>query len=378
MTFTIRTRLSFIIRDKASEILIALFLLCTMWARIFTHTEYSLRIASALLVLSGTTGLLLASFDKCTAALLYVLFMFVSWGPNQLFKDGGAFYTETDFLNSIFFFGIAYLVMSNRLNYKIFQLLYYVVAGFFILQINILHNSIREILADGNTYNYISCILLLYFCIYICVAIKNGKKPTHVDTVLLMIVIISSYGRGGIVSAFIYLAGFLFIKAYEYKKKEYVYIAIVLLIATGFLFSDTIIQSFASSNMFGKFLEYGLSSNGRSEIWTNYIRNSFSNANSFFFGANPREIFIDGNLHNSYLQMWATMGLLFSVVNIVLFIKCIVNAAKNSQYYYLLIMVTFFVRAFFDKMMFRWYGEILMYYFILNMLVSKKNTKFRN
>ena len=76
--------------------------------------------------------------------------------------------------------------------------------------------------------------------------------------------------------------------------------------------------------------------------------------------------------------MWATMGLLFSVVNIVLFIKCIVNAAKNSQYYYLLIMVTFFVRAFFDKMMFRWYGEILMYYFILNMLVSKKNTKFRN
>ena len=114
--------LSFNVKNKVSEILIVLFLLATMWARIFTHSDQALSVASILLTLAGLVGLVQITMDKYVSAFIYILFMVISWLPGFLLKEGGAFYTLTDLINSIFFFGIAYMIKSDQMNYKIFKI----------------------------------------------------------------------------------------------------------------------------------------------------------------------------------------------------------------------------------------------------------------
>ena len=345
------------------------FFLFTLWARIWDHSQISLTVASILLSVAGVIGISKMILDQNKRCLLYFLFLICSWLSVFLLRFGDIFYDFVDMANTLFFWGIAYILLTTKTNYKLYRLLFYIVALYFFVEIIILKRPIRGLLADGNSYNYISCFMIFYFALYAFSLLKDGKFPGYIDSFILVTVIIFSYGRGGIVSAVIYLVGYIFITLNKNRTRIFLYLFLMSALLFVFVCWDQIMELLLSDKNFGKFVIYGFNSNGRSNIWGTFLCNSTSNVINFVAGADPREILEDGNLHNSFLQMWAAMGFIFFTVNIILLIICIVKKTKEKNWYYLLILGTFLVRAFFDKMMYRWYGEILFYFCFIDMFV---------
>lgn len=352
--------------------IIALFFGSTIWARILSHSQLSLHVASLLLSVAGVFGLISLLADEKRNCLLYLAFFVLSWVFVFSIRVGDNFYDYVDFLNSLFFIGLAYLLLKESKEVLLFRLLYYVVVLYFFFEIVVLKKPIRGLLADGNTYNYISCYIILFFSIYALSLLKNNKKPGYFDSAILVVTTVYAYGRGGIVAAAFYIVGFVFVKLYEHKRKPYIYF-LILAVMIIFLFNyQKIVMLVINNENLQKFMIYGFDTNGRSEIWGKYLWLSRSSFVNFIAGADPLKVFSEGNLHNSFLQMWASMGFVFAVINIVLLIVILRKKLVNHELYYALVLCTFIVRALTDKMMFRWYGEIIMYYCIFDYFISNK------
>lgn len=304
---------------------------------------------------------------------MYLAFLLICWLFEFLINLGKQYYTFADFSNTLFFFGVAYLFFTGKKNYKLYKLLYYIVSLYFFITVVVLKTSYRGLLADGNSYNYISCYVILYFSVYAFALLSNGKKIGYMDSILLVVVCVSCYGRGGIASALLYALGFAFIKIYEKRMKWYTYFLVGGAIILLFIYFNKIVTAVLGSAYFGKFTTYGFDANGRQVIWSTFLRNNLKNIITFLVGANPRESYIDGNLHNSFLMMWASLGFVFFVVNIIIIFKYTAKKIKSKDFYLLLVVWTFFSRAFNDKMMFRWYGEIIMFTLVLETIMAERS-----
>ena len=355
------------------EYLIVAFLLATIWSRILSHSDLSLLIANSLLAIAGIVGIISMLFQGRKQLFIYIVFLLICWLFELLINEGKQYYDFTDLINTVFFFGIAYLFFTGSRNYKIYGLLYYFVSLYFFITVAVLKTSYRGLLADGNSYNYISCYVILYFSIYAFALLSNGKKIGYIDSVLLVVVCLYCYGRTGIISSLLYALGFAFIKIYEKRMKWFTYFLIGGAIILLFVFSNRLVTAVLGSANFGKFAIYGLDLNGRQEIWGAFMRDTMKNIITFFAGANPLERSAEGNLHNSFLLMWASFGFLFFIVNLIVIIKYTASKIKSKEYYLLLVVWTFFFRAFFDKMMFRWYGEIIMFTLVFATIMVERN-----
>ena len=349
-----------------------LFLLSLIFARILSHSQMSLVLAIMFLTLAGLIGLCKMIVDKNIYCWSYTLLLIVSWSIIEFFKNGSQYYQLKDLGNSLLFLFIGYLLLTTQDSDKLYRFFFYSVSCYFLITIIIIRKPIRVLLADGNTYNYISCYAIFFFIVYALIRLKNNKEPSVLDSFLLVAVVFVSYGRGGIATGAFYVAGFIMIKLYEKRKKYYTYVFVVLAVIGGVFSIDSILSRILTDERLEKFVIYGLDTSGRGYLWKTFLSRSTNSIYSFLLGADPQLIRSDGNLHNSFLQMWASLGFVFFVVNIVLLIMCIVKVIQNREWYFLLVLSTFVLRAFTDKMMYRWYGEIIMYYCVLRLMIGDK------
>lgn len=347
-----------------------LFLISIICARILFHSNLALTIAIVCLAIVGLLGLYKIIEDKNKYCIAYVIFMLIMWGVVAFFKNGHQYYQAKDIINTLFFIGVSYLLLTTQKNYIPYRILYYFVSCFFLIEIVVLKKPIIGLLADGNTYNYISCYVIVFFVIYALVLLKAGKKPGIIDSVLLVGVVMVSFGRGGIISGVFYALGFAMLKLYEKRSKPYTYVFIMSIVSVGTLFFHRLVSMVLSDERLAKFAQNGLDSSGRDYLWKTFLSRSGESVYSFFLGADPEQIRPDGNLHNSFLQMWASLGFVFFIVSVLLILICIVKCVQNREWYFLLLLGTFFLRAFTDKMMYRWYGEIIMYYCVLRLMIG--------
>ncbi|MBP5368799.1 MAG: hypothetical protein J6Z01_10145 [Bacteroidales bacterium] len=237
---------------------------------------------------------------------------------------------------------------------------------------------IREFMLDESSYNFISVLALLYFGLYCLTLIKNNKPLSLKDGFLFLVVCCLAYGRGGIISALCFLGLLLVYKFYNARisANKKVLIGFLVLLSIIF-FHSLLLDRLSDYEIFGKFKKMGMESNGRADIWLKFINNSFSSFKDFILGANPAKIFTEGNLHNSYLQMYANFGFVFFISNVFITILILIYySRKRSRNIWLLILfVTFIVRALLDRVCFRGHCEILYFYFIFNFFIdiSTKN-----
>lgn len=349
-----------------------LFLLSLVFARILSHSQLSLMVAITFLTIVGLFGLYKMVVDKNIYCLSYTLLFVISWSIIEFFKNGSQYYQLKDLSNSLLFLFIGYLLLTTQDNDKLYRFLFYFVSCYFLITIVILRKPIRALLADGNTYNYISCYALFFFIVYALIRLKNNKGPSIVDSFLLIAVVVVAYGRGGIATGAFYAVGFVLIKLYEKRRKFYTYALVVLAVISGVFCLDSIVSRVLADARLEKFALYGLDTSGRGYLWKTFLSRTGESLYSFLLGADPQLIRPDGNLHNSFLQMWASLGFVFFIVNIVLLIMCIVKGIQNKEWYFLLVLGTFILRAFTDKMMYRWYGEIIMYYCVMHLMITKR------
>ena len=74
--------------------------------------------------------------------------------------------------------------------------------------------------------------MIFYFALYAFSLLKDGKFPGYIDSFILVTVIIFSYGRGGIVSAVIYLVGYIFITLNKNRTRIFLYLFLMSALLT--------------------------------------------------------------------------------------------------------------------------------------------------
>lgn len=302
----------------------------------------------------------------------FVALMVLSWGLGVLAIDEHYSNLVSLCCSVSYFFIAQWFVISKKCYAVLYEVLYYVVCCTILFKVYILQIPISSIIQDGSSYNYISVIALFFFLLSSIIRLQDKKSLSLFQTILLTFITITGYGRAGILVGYLLLIMVLIYKIYENKKNRSialrtiavsVAIFIVVLFVVFFLYSDFFI---------GKFMTKGLFVNDRLEIWVGYFTDLIKNPIKIFFGGNVYALRQDGNLHNSFLQMHAQFGLIFTIVNMVLIVKLIRQLYRSGKVDTLILLVVFLLRCFTDRVMYHGVSE-LVYCIFINMLLTETN-----
>ncbi|MBQ9032160.1 MAG: hypothetical protein IJ106_12015 [Parasporobacterium sp.] len=344
-----------------SELFVILFFILTAFVRLISNSSIALNICTISLLIAGYLNLVIAYARKDHYILLFAGFAAVCWLIGYLCRTNWH-YDIKFFVDSLAYLGIAYSFIREKKQVRVYLILYYLIAIYILVELVVLKVPIRGFLKDHTSYNYISIILLFYLLILNYVQWQNEEEIQYIPAVLFLAVAIVSYGRGGIVTAAFYSVFLLIIKLKIHKGQRRKYIIAVIIVSAFSIFGKTIYDQILSTGSLNKFASMGMDSNGRSAIWWGFIKDCTSSVTNFIIGGNPDKLMIDGgNIHNSFLQLYASLGIFFFIFAMVLFISSIIRVCKNKDWWILLLVLTFAVRAFTDKLMYRGYFEIVFY-----------------
>ena len=265
---------------------------------------------------------------------------------------------------SVFNTVIACMLIEMKINTKWLKYACYAYAIVFLYRIAQMGLFVR-ITRFSN--NQVSVALLIPAIIYYAITDINDEQISIVPSALTTLISLVSRGRTGIVaSSLLFLA--VFLKYYHVaslvkektkrKKLIRVLLGLVLLIAL-IIAAYTLITKY-SDLIFGKFYMRGLDNKSRQIIWAEYINNALDSLLYFLLGVPKRNLMIgklfNGNTHNSFISIHANNGIVMLAFCIGLLLKAVRYAIKNSYYIYLICIVVFCLRSFFDNMFWGTWG----------------------
>ena len=347
-----------------------LFLFLTTYIFLFRY-EHALFIIRFVFLAIGA----LIGYSKCLLgrkhfqnAILFMLGMTSFWVLSYLGQNGYTNYTASDFLYTICYIGISTLILQNTYNH-------YIALGLFgITSVSILIRIFQGIDKDhillANSRNYISILLLSTMLLYY-VSCHDKKKPVLLTPVLVFFIInIFATGRSGIIVSGLMTIGIMFYKINSIENRGNkrligAGIALVFLV-TVLLFwgiDEQAKDQFFHLN-FSSFISRKLDSNGRNEIWNAFLQNNCKSLGSLLFGSDTSLAMHDGNLHSSFLQCYASFGLMGFIVILYFSSKAIINGIINKDYLWIVLFTSLLLRAATDRVFFQGYCELYLYYFI--------------
>jgi len=341
--------------------------------RLVNNNRSLLLLCLASLIVAGVIGIIKSIIKLYAFIIGYIGVSIISWMLCYLTNDGWV-YDLDKFIYSLMYMGMAAILLEHRGNTVKYKILYFAVSVYIAYNILIKKVSIRGFMLDGSTYNYISVICLFYLALLGIMKCKNNEKITYLEVIPFLVITFTAYGRGGIVAAVILLIGTIIISMHDNRKRWTNYIFVMALIVIFAVFGHRII-TYIWSNYMGKFLTYGFDNNGRTEIWAGFLKNNLESVSSFLFGSNPMKVMVDGNLHNSFLQLYAAFGLVFLLINLYLIIKATTFFIRSKDLWLVLIFVVVFTRSLTDMVFFRGYCEIIYYYYIFKYLVDSRKKR---
>lgn len=325
---------------------------------------------------------------KITTVGGYYFLFILSWLVEVISKRNEWTYSAEYFIYTFSYMGIALILVTHKQSVKLYGLLYYAVVLYLTIKILVFGDSIRGLMLDGSSYNFISALVLVYLGTYCIAKIQAGKEFSIVQAVAFMLITCLCFGRGGILTAVVFLSLIVVVKYLKKKAtlKKAVFTALVIILIV--VFSANILHFLSTSAAFEKFSEKGMESSDRIVIWRSFFRNNFSSFRNFILGSNPLLSFSDGNLHNSFFQMYASFGLPFFLMNVILNICLVVyySLKRSRNIWMIIIYLTFFLRSNLDKICFRGSCEIiyfcLIFHFLLDIMqsnyVTVKDKKDKN
>ena len=319
-------------------------------------------------------SIIASGYKSLSKTIWFPFLMVICWLMGFLSYEGH-YSNFADIYCSISYFFIAqWFIVCKKHKSVFYEILFYIVFATIIYKVYIQHIPIMNILQDGSSYNFISVVGLFYFMVSNFVRLQEGKSISLVQSICLLILAVTGFGRGGIAASLILLALVLFNKYGEGKStilKLIVSFLSVVVIAAIIVNFETIFQFvLESTNFLGKFAVKGTFNGDRMLIWSSYIKDACGDPWKFIFGGNAYVMRADGNLHNSFLQMHAQYGILFLIVNIWLLIRLIrrIYITRNKEI--VILLVVFVVRCFTDRLMFHGFSEVIYYMFISYLLLN--------
>ena len=229
------------------------------------------------------------------------------------------------------------------------------------------------------SYNYISIYSVLPIIMYYFFAEKNEENiviwPAFIGALTGML----AYGRGGIITSVFILMVVIANCAFANKKKNTIKkIVLIALLLISILIIGITYDRIINIVFFQKLMKYGLDSRGRTQIWSEYIVETFKNISNFIFGTNTKKINIislyDGNLHNSILNVHMYNGFFTFIWYIYFNLKCIITGFKYKKWIFLMCVFALILRGFTDNFLWASFGmPIILLLLYEEKTISKSN-----
>lgn len=219
--------------------------------------------------------------------------------------------------------------------------------------------------------NYVSVLMLLLVLFYYVSCHDKGKTISIIPAIVFFIISVFAIGRGGILTSAFFLSGLAIYKlqsvvncqnnkTYKFLLKCIVILAL-LTIVIGIV--NGLYQGYFE-NIFARFYNQSGMDQARLVMWSNFLSNNMGSLREFLIGSNTGYIRLDGNLHNSFLQSYASFGLAGFLMFLFLIIRAFIMGYKRKDFFWLLLYTTLLLRATTDRVFFQGYCEIFLYYFI--------------
>lgn len=381
MTIKIRIITFESIMNKIGNICLYAFLMLTTYIFLYRYDHTFFIIRYIFLITGAIIGFVKCFIDmqKFQSILVFTMGGIILWTLTYLVQNNYNNYPPADFLYTICYIGIAILILENKYSHLV-SLGLYAFTSLSIL-IRVIQGVNKNLILLANSRNYISILLMSTMLLYY-ISCHDKKKPVLITPVVVFFYInIYATGRSGIiVSGFLAIALIVY-KYLSIKKKQLkilmfflaVIISITVIIYI-FQLEDSVISSFLNKN-FSAFLDRGTDSNGREKIWTTFIENNTSGIWQFLFGSDASLAMMDGNLHNSFLQSYASFGVIGFVALIILIVRALIAGIRNKDYLWLILFIGLLLRALTDRVFYQGYCEVYLYYFLFYYTYWKKNKK---
>lgn len=353
------------ILNYVSNLIMYMFFIINLYNFSINSSVLVSQLRYVFLFLSGLMGFILTFIHKKNIRIYkIVILMIICWLISSSFRTEGVYVFDL-YKYSLMYMGVALNIIDHGRSDKICKVLFYTSSFIILFQLIILRVPIREFMRDGSSYNYISVLSLFYLLFYCITCVQNKVKISYISVTVFLIIALLSYGRGGIITAsFVWI----FITLIRYKEitKKYQKIFVAMIIVSVMLlliinFTDVFIES----GLFEKFI---IRLNGEEEsrfiIWGTYLQNIFSNVIALLIGGNKFNINQSGNLHNSFLQLHASLGLLPLIYVLYSYITFINKNLKEKKYVIIICLAALIIRAFIDRLFFQGFNEVFLYYFI--------------
>lgn len=367
--------------NKIGNICLYAFLMLTTYIFLYRYDHTFFIIRYIFLITGAIIGFVKCFIDmqKFQSILVFTMGGIILWTLTYLVQNNYNNYPPADFLYTICYIGIAILILENKYSHLV-SLGLYAFTSLSIL-IRVIQGVNKNLILLANSRNYISILLMSTMLLYY-ISCHDKKKPVLITPVVVFFYInIYATGRSGIiVSGFLAIALIVY-KYLSIKKKQLkilmfflaVIISITVIIYI-FQLEDSVISSFLNKN-FSAFLDRGTDSNGREKIWTTFIENNTSGIWQFLFGSDASLAMMDGNLHNSFLQSYASFGVIGFVALIILIVRALIAGIRNKDYLWLILFIGLLLRALTDRVFYQGYCEVYLYYFLFYYTYWKKNKK---
>jgi hypothetical protein len=283
----------------------------------------------------------------------------------------GENYRLEDIILMFTYYGVAFIPLLFKLNYKLFLGFVYVQLFFFIISI------IREVNPNelfNVSRNFVSVVLLIGLSLYIISCVQNQRHPNFFVILLSFIISIWATGRGGIISIALILITYPFIL--KIRKWYKFLILFFLIIFTGVVYSyfEDILFQFG----LGRFSSMGLV-DVRSEINADYLEESLSSIRYILFGTPlskiPLIVELDNNPHNSFIRLHIFYGLVGLIFLFFAVIYSIIHYLKAKNFFFMILLIALLVRSYVDSTSFHGPLDPLIFFFLFYALKDRSFKK---
>ncbi|MDF2801230.1 MAG: hypothetical protein K0S61_1133 [Anaerocolumna sp.] len=374
----------FKLREKVNLSMVPTILIVVFYFAYFLKMVYGgtiiSTIASATMAIIGLLSagfiILIKRFHFKSRIILLLIILYLFAILSSIYSNN---YRVQDYVLPLQYFGVALLLIVYKLNYKVVRFSFIIYSVFFLY--NIATGIHPDYVFSGVSRNNISINMILHSVLMYISMYQNRRVIKLYPVIITAVLSFWGIGRSGIISSLALLLGIIFyIQIYTDRSRKFIkMLSIFLIVISAYLGLTTVFYDIILNNAFHRTLLTGLLDPYRAMIITEYVSKCLSSIGAFAFGVPLDNNYIfslfDYNLHNSFIRLHAYYGFFGFIMILILIVRCISEYIKKRNMLYLFLLGVLLLRMSTDIAGFHGPYDPLIYFFLLNDYIFKKNSK---
>ncbi len=248
----------------------------------------------------------------------------------------------------------AHMLLFRSIHPSVFLAAFYFYAAL-VLFLFLRDGLYTQVYANSSN-NFISVYLSFPIILYYITADRQGAPLRAIPAICYWIMTLLGRGRGGIVCGSVFLLIILLSAIFSGRKstgRVNKFLAAMAVLSAIILIAATIAYGKLSTwEPFRKFAKLGMSNNGRSAVWNEYLYSLSGNPSNIIFGSSFADMSVVimylENLHNSFLNIHAFNGIVMLGYLLGMLIWDTVLGFRHKRFVFIACLLLLSMRGFTD------------------------------